>query len=99
MTLALIRPVFHVLGFALWLYTLVLAARMILEWVRLFARNWRPKGAVLLLAEGTYTVTDPPLRVARRLIPPLRLGGMGLDIAFMALFFMVMVASRVLASM
>jgi len=92
-----IRPIFHTLGFVLWLYTLVLAARMVLEWVRYFARNWRPKGIVLLLAEGIYTITDPPLRWVRRLIPPLRFGGMGIDIAFMLLFFVVMFLSRALS--
>jgi YggT family protein len=95
--LALVRPVLHALGFVLWLYTLCLAGRMVLEWVRFFARNWRPRGVVLLLAEGIYTITDPPLRLIRRIIPPLRLGGMGLDIAFMVLFFVVMYLSQLLA--
>jgi len=71
---------------------------MVLEWVRFFARNWRPKGIVLVLAEGIYTITDPPLRLVRRIIPPLRFGGMGLDIAFMALFFVVMFASQMLSA-
>jgi len=93
-----LRPVFHTVGFVLWLYTLVLAARMILEWVRFFAKNWRPKGVVLLLAEGIYTITDPPLRFLRRLIPPLRMGGMGIDIAFMLLFFLTMFASQILSA-
>ena len=46
---------------------------------RLFSRNWRPKGPVLLLAEASYSLTDKPLRSVRRVIPPLRLGGAAID--------------------
>jgi len=60
--------------------------RFVLDWVQHFARDWRPRGPVLLLAEGAYSVTDPPLRAIRRLIPPLRIGTVQLDIAFMVLF-------------
>ena len=76
---------------------IVLVLRMVLDWVQYFARGWRPRGPVLVLAEGVYTLTDPPLRAVRRLIPPLRLGGFGIDLAFMVLFFAVLVLSNVLA--
>jgi len=76
---------------------LCLIARMVLEWVRAFTRNWRPKGFVLVIAEAVYTVTDPPLRAIRRLIPPVRLGNFGIDIAFMLLFLAVMILSSVVA--
>ena len=82
----------------LWLYSLFLGLRMVLEWVRFFARSWRPRGPVLVLAEGVYSATDPPLMALRRVIPSLRLGGMGLDLSFMLLFFLVMMASRALSS-
>jgi YggT family protein len=89
--------VWSAIGFLLWLFMLFLVACMVLEWVRYFVRGWRPKGVVLLLAEAVYTVTDPPLRAIRRLIPPVRLGGMGIDIAFMLLFFAVMILSSIVA--
>jgi len=85
------------LGLVLWLYMIVLVLRMVLDWVRYLARDWRPKGPVLVLAEGVYSLTDPPLRAIRRLIPPLRLGGFGLDLAFMVLFFAVLVLQSVLS--
>ena len=57
-------------------------ARFILDWVRLLARRWRPRGVALVLAEASYTVTDPPIRLVRRVVPPLRIGGAALDFAW-----------------
>ena len=90
---------FHVLGLVLWLYLLCLVVRMVLDWVQYFAREWRPTGLVLVLAEAVYTVTDPPLRAVRRIIPPLRIGNVGLDIGFMLIFFVVLIASQVFSTL
>ena len=64
-----------VLGFVVFLYFLVLIGRVVFDWIRIFAREWRPRGAALLVAEPIYTLTEPPLRALRKVIPPLRLGG------------------------
>ena len=61
------------------LYLLVLLVRVVLDWVRFFARSWRPRGVVLVLANLVYWLTDPPLRWLRRALPVLRLGAMGID--------------------
>jgi YggT family protein len=61
----------------------------VLETVQSFARQWRPTGVVLVLAEATYTVTDPPLKLLRRFIPQVRLGNVALDLSFMVLFIVV----------
>ena len=68
------------------LFLIFLLARAVLDWVQFFARDWRPKGVSLVVAEAVYTVTDPPLRLLRRLIPPLRLGTVAIDVAYMVLF-------------
>ncbi|MCG7322572.1 MULTISPECIES: YggT family protein [Arsenicicoccus] len=81
----------------LWLYWLVLMARLVLSYVVMLARDWRPRGVVLVLVEGVYSLTDPPLRALRRVIPPLRLGGIALDLAFMVLFLIVIVLMQVVA--
>lgn len=73
----------QILATALWLYWLVFIARLIFDFIQIFARNWRPTGVVLVIAEGIYSVTDPPLRLLRRVIPPLRLGGVQFDLAFL----------------
>jgi len=71
------------------LFLLLLVGRMILEFLQSFARSWKPTGVVLVLAEAIYTITDPPLKLLRRFIPPLRLGNLALDLSFMVLFFVV----------
>ncbi|WP_417511275.1 YggT family protein [Microbacterium sp.] len=64
------------------IYIFVLFARLILDYIPLFNRGWRPKGAGLVAAEAVYTVTDPPIRLFRRFIPPLRIGTLALDFGF-----------------
>ena len=90
---------FSVLYLLLLLYMLVLVARLILSWVQVFARDWRPRGLVLVLAEVVYTLTDPPLRALRRLIPPLRLGGIALDLGFIILFLAVSLSMQFVAQL
>jgi len=82
------------LQFLLWLYLLALIGRLILDYVRMFARSWRPRGIVLVFASVIYALTDPPLKVLRKMIPPLHLGGVYLDLSFLVLFFAVSMAMR-----
>ncbi|WP_203135516.1 YggT family protein [Microbacterium sp. JZ31] len=79
------------------LYILVLFARLVLEYIPVFNREWRPKGPLLVVAEATYTLTDPPIRFFRRFIPPLRMGGIAIDFAFaltMLLCFVLLSITR-----
>ncbi len=78
------------------LFLLTLIGRMVLDWIQVFARDWRPAGPVLVVAEGIYTATDPPLKALRRVIPPLRLGSVQVDLAFTVLFVLVLVLMNVL---
>lgn len=77
--------VFEVLAVLLLIFWLLLLARLVFDLVQAFARDWRPRGPLLILLEAIYTVTDPPLRALRRVIPPLRLGQIQLDLAFLIL--------------
>ncbi len=88
-----------ILDAALNLYSLVLIGRLVFEYIRMFARDWRPSGIVLLLAEFLYSVTDPPLRVLRRVLPPLRLGTMYLDLSYLVLFLGIYVARMILSGL
>jgi YggT family protein len=56
--------------------------RFIVDWVQVFARSWTPRGVVLVLLEVVYSVTDPPIKALRRVIPPLRLGQVAIDLSF-----------------
>jgi len=75
----------EVIDFILFACIIVLLARFILDWVQMFAREWRPKGAVAVLCEALYSLTDPPLRVVRGFIPAVRLGGAAIDFSPMIL--------------
>ncbi|WP_040920035.1 YggT family protein [Saccharomonospora glauca] len=74
--------------FAFWL---LLTARIVVEFVRAFARDWRPAGGVAVALETIYTVTDPPVRLVRRIIPVVRIGGVGLDLSIMVLLLVVFI--------
>ncbi len=67
----------------LWAFIALLWIRFIVDWVQVFARAWEPHGGALVLLEGVYTITDPPIRALRRFIPPLRLGSFALDLSFL----------------
>lgn len=88
-----------ILGLLLQLYFFVLIGRLIFDWVQVFARDWRPRGPILVLANGIYSLTDPPLRALRRVIPPLRLGGVALDLGFLVLIVAVGIGRSVASSL
>jgi len=79
----------QVLYVALWIFLILLIFRLIMDYVFMFARDYHPKGLMVVLLELTYTITDPPLKLLRRFIPPLKLGGISLDLAFLVLFIIV----------
>jgi YggT family protein len=73
----------------LWIFLILLIGRLILDYVQMFARSWQPRGPLLVVAEVIYTITDPPLRALRRVIPPLKLGSISLDLSFIVLVVLV----------
>jgi YggT family protein len=72
----------ELINIVLRLFLLLLFARFVVDWVQVFARNWTPKGVVLVVLEVIYSVTDPPILFIRRFVPPLRLGAIALDTSF-----------------
>ncbi len=60
--------------------------RFIVDWVQVFALSWSPRGILLVLLELVYSVTDPPIKTLRKVIPPLRLGSIALDLSFIIVF-------------
>ncbi|MCX6404589.1 MAG: YggT family protein [Actinobacteria bacterium] len=84
------------LSFALEIYWYILVARLILEWIPAFSPTWRPRGALLVLAEVLYTLTDPPVRLVRKVLPPVRIGSVSLDLSFLVLLFAITLAQRIL---
>jgi YggT family protein len=77
------------------IFFFLLIARLVLDYVQMFARSWRPTGVVLVLAEIIYSITDPPLKALRRVIPPLRIGGIALDLSFLVVIVLVQILAFV----
>ncbi|GAA1539789.1 MULTISPECIES: YggT family protein [Brevibacterium] len=91
--------IFYILALALSLYVYVLLARVVLDLVQVFSREWKPSGFLLVLAEIVYTLTDPPLRLLRKVIPPLRLGQISLDLGFIVLLIGIQILASFLRSL
>lgn len=81
----------EILATILWLYFLVLLARFVIDLVQLLSPDWKPKGPILVIAEVVYTLTDPPLKFLRRIIPPLKIGSIALDLSFLVLILGIQV--------
>ncbi|WP_204164377.1 YggT family protein [Nocardioides daejeonensis] len=73
----------QIIHIVLWVFIALLWIRFVFDWVQVFARSWSPSGPLLVLLEGVYSVTDPPIKALRRVIPPLRLGSVALDLSFL----------------
>ena len=80
---------------ALWVFIVLLWIRFIVDWVQVFARSWTPSGPLLVVLEFVYSMTDPPIKALRRVIPPLRLGAIALDLSFLIVLVMAYVLLRV----
>ena len=89
------RVVLEVASFVLLVFFILLIARLVFDYVMMFARSWRPSGVAAVGLEVVYSVTDPPLKALRRVIPPLRLGNFSIDLGFMVLLFVVYVLMNV----
>ncbi|GAB2863240.1 YggT family protein [Lentzea nigeriaca] len=87
-------PIRLVIFYVLFAFSLFLTARVVVEMVRTFAREWRPAGGVAVTLETVYSVTDPPVRFVRRLIPTVRIGGVGLDLSIIVLWLVVIILMR-----
>ena len=92
-------PVATVLYFLLTIFLWLLLIRLVVDLVQVFARSWSPGGVLLVLLEVVYSVTDPPIKALRRVIPPLRLGQVALDLSFIivlvAAYLLLTVVARV----
>ena len=76
----------------LWFFIALLWIRFVVDWVQIFARQWTPRGVLLVVLEVVYSITDPPIKALRRVIPPLRIGSISLDLSFL----IVMIGAYVL---
>ena len=79
----------------LWFFIALLWIRFVVDWVQVFARSWTPRGVLLLALEVVYSITDPPIKALRRVIPPLRIGSISLDLSFLIVIIAAYVLLRI----
>ena len=85
---------FEILGFVLFVFWLLLIARVVVEFIRSFSRDWRHKGVTVVLLEVIMTVTDPPVKLLRRIIPQLTIGAIRFDLSIMVLLLVAFIGMQ-----
>jgi len=83
-----------VLYWALQIFVICLWGRFILDIARMARPDWRPRGFWLVIFSSVYAVTDPPLKLVRRVVKPVRMGPIALDLAWT----IVLIAAIILMS-
>ena len=81
------------------LFKFALFARIIIDYVRMFAKNWRPNSILLAFFEFIYSITDPAMKYVGRFVPPLRLGGIAIDLSFIVLLIAINLLQNVIRAL
>lgn len=91
-----------IIGYSLLLllriFSWILALRIIIEMIQSFSRQFNPPRWFMVVAEPLFVVTDPPVKALRRVVPPLRLGVVALDMSILVLFLILMVLQMVVVA-
>jgi YggT family protein len=85
---------FQILGFVLFTFWLLLIARVVIEWIRSFSRDWRPTGFTVVILELIMSITDPPVKLLRRLIPQITIGAVRLDLSILVLLLVAFIGMQ-----
>lgn len=88
----------EIIYYILFIYWLLLLGRLVIELVRTFAREWRPSGASVVVIESVFTATDPPIKALRKILPPIPLGPVRLDLSLMITMIVVLIAMSLVAA-
>lgn len=94
-----VQTFLHILLILLQLFTYLLFIRIIIEMIQSFSRSWRPGKAFSVVGEIIFVITDPPVKLLRRLIPPMPMGGVQLDLSVLVLFFVLMILRAILMNL
>jgi YggT family protein len=79
-----VHQIGQIIELVLQIFIGLLLVRLIVDWIQFFARSWTPSGPVLVILEAVYSITDPPIHAFRRVFKPIRIGGVALDLSFLA---------------
>ena len=83
--------VLQIIMLALYVFLLVLFGRFVMSWVLAYGRRWRPGRGAAASLELIWSVTDPPIKALRRVIPSARLGGVAVDVSTLVLLLILYV--------
>ncbi len=81
------------------LFIYVMWGRFIIDLIPTFSRGWRPRGFLLVVSEFLFTVTDPPIKAVRRLVPPLRTSGAVIDFSWSIVLVAAIILNFVFSSL
>ena len=93
------REILLVLYIITQIFWYMLLARIVVEMIASFSRGWSPRGVLAVVLEWLFTVTDPPVKALRKVIPPLNLGSIRLDLGFMVLLIAVVILRGITTSL
>jgi len=86
----------NILCVVLTVYTILLFVRVIISWATMFGFRPPYSGPVRTILDLLEDVTEPVLRPLRALIPPIRAGGVGLDLSIIIAFVILAVLRQAL---
>lgn len=91
--------VWAIIALVLWVCFILVWIRLVVEVTRMFAQRWRPAGVAAIGIEIVYSSTDLALRPLRRLLPPLRVGTVSLDLSVPILIIAILALRAVVLSL
>lgn len=87
--------VWQVVYLLLYVFWLTLLGRFVLGAILQYGRWWHPSRGSAVALEMVWSVTDPPLKALRRVIPPLRIGTVSVDLASLILLVILWVLLQI----
>lgn len=78
------------------IFWFLLLARIVVEMITSFSRGWTPRGFFAVVLEWLFTLTDPPVKALRKVIKPVRIGQVSLDLSVLVLFVIIIVLQVIL---
>jgi YggT family protein len=79
----------------IWIYTILILIRILLSWVPRMPANPALSVAVRFIED----VTEPYLALFRRIIPPVNLGGAGLDLSPIIAIFVLSIGGQIIVNL
>ena len=83
--------VLAIVSLVLLLLQVLLVVRAVLDWSVVLAGPSAYGSVRARLTTAVHAVTEPILAPVRRVLPPLRLGGMAIDLAFIVVFLAIVI--------